>query len=158
PKAPAPAPRERRRLRRKAATRPGGAAPAAAGAASCLGVGGRRPAASRHQRPHASSTRRPPPTRLPIATMISFRQLYFSPNSTPREPPMDTLRQDLRYALRSLRRSPGFAAVAVLTLALGIGANTAIFSVARGLVFEVLPFDDAERLVNIDHEIGRAHV
>ncbi|HEX6495964.1 MAG TPA: ABC transporter permease [Acidobacteriaceae bacterium] len=58
--------------------------------------------------------------------------------------------QDLRYALRQLRRSPGYAAVAILTLALGIGANTAIFSVLDSILLQPLPFPHANRLVQID--------
>ena len=58
--------------------------------------------------------------------------------------------QDLRYALRQLRRSPGFAGVAILTLALGIGANTAIFSVLDSILLQPLPFPHASRLVQID--------
>ena len=62
---------------------------------------------------------------------------------------LEELRQDARYALRVLGRGRGFAAVSVLTLALGVGANTAIFSVVRGVLLRQLPYADAERLVAI---------
>jgi hypothetical protein len=63
----------------------------------------------------------------------------------------DAIWSDVRHALRTLQRSPKFASIAVLTLALGIGANTAIFSVVNGILLKPLPFSDAEELVGVWH-------
>jgi predicted permease len=62
---------------------------------------------------------------------------------------IEELRQDLTYALRALRAAPAFTAVALLTLAVGIGANTAIFSVVREVLVRPLPFPDSDRVVRI---------
>ncbi len=65
---------------------------------------------------------------------------------------VETCWQDLHFGLRMLRKSPGFTAVAVLTLALGIGANTAIFSIINGLMLRTLPVGDPGRLVELLHQ------
>jgi putative ABC transport system permease protein len=64
---------------------------------------------------------------------------------------MEKLWHDLRYAIRMLKRSPGFAAVAIVTIALGIAANTAIFSVVKAILIEPLAYKDSDRLVVLNH-------
>jgi putative ABC transport system permease protein len=68
---------------------------------------------------------------------------------TPRTTFMDHLRSDLRFGLRQIATRPGFTALAVLTLALGIGASTAIFSVVNPILFESLPYPDPDRVVQV---------
>ena len=62
---------------------------------------------------------------------------------------VDRIRQDLRFAARGVRRQPAFAAVAILTLAFGIGINAAMFSIVRAVLLNPLPFADAHELVQV---------
>jgi len=70
---------------------------------------------------------------------------------------MDSLTQDVRYALRTLRRSPGFVSVAIVCLAVGIGANTAIFSVLDAALLRPLPYPRAERLVGLREQTEKGN-
>ena len=69
----------------------------------------------------------------------------------------EILLRDLRYGLRGLRRAPAFSAIVILTLALGIGANTAIFSVVHAVLLKPLPYPEPERLVRLGESTGEAN-
>jgi predicted permease len=71
---------------------------------------------------------------------------------------VEATRRDLRHALRGLARNPGYAAVFVVTLGLGIGANTAMFSAVNGVLLRPLPYDDADRLVYLRHSASLAGI
>jgi len=71
---------------------------------------------------------------------------------------MQTVLQDLRYAVRALGRAPAYTAVAVITLALGIGANTAIFSVIHGVLLKDLPFANGERVVRLKQPVALGEI
>ncbi len=104
-------------------------------------------AATASSAPAAGETRTA--TRAALAAITSWA---LTRNSTPRASLMQNLFDDLRYSMRSLRRKPLFAVVAIITLALGIGANAAIFSVVNAVILRPLPYPDPERLVVINSQ------
>src|SRR5262245_29480834 len=83
-----------------------------------------------------------------LGNTVRIREEIYRMNSVG---PLDTFGRDLRLALRGMRRRPGFTLAVVLTLALGIGANTAIFGVVDGVLIKPLPYPDAGQLVSIKH-------
>jgi hypothetical protein len=65
--------------------------------------------------------------------------------------PLEEIARNVRFSLRALRRSPGFATAAILTLAIGIGANTAVFSLVNGVLLKPPPYPEAGRLISVQH-------
>ena len=95
-----------------------------------------------------------------VAVMRALGASIVAFDSPFREGFMDRLVTDVRYAWRRLRRTPGFTLVAVLTLALGIGANTALFSLVNGLLFKSIPIPHLDRMVlltEVDRSSGRVY-
>ena len=111
-------------------------------------------------RTHVAPMRGPFRARMWYRTQVArsvfpLLRLWFTPKSVrprTRENPMRSFLQDVRYSLRGTRRNPGLAAVIVVSLALGIGANTTLYSVVDGLILNPFPFPDDETLVTVGTE------
>jgi putative ABC transport system permease protein len=111
----------------------------------------RRDRRDRHDRPAAGTVRHAPPT--PIGTRIgAVTQTMDAVRDQRGLPWLDDLSRDVRYGLRTLRRAPLFTTVALLTLAIGIGANTAVFTVVNSVLLKPLPYPNADELVAIWHK------
>src|SRR5215510_5922639 len=93
----------------------------------------------------------------PLAARLREQVPWRPDNSPRRRLRMETLWQDVRFGARSLMKQPSFIALAVLTLSLGIGANTAIFSVVNTVLLRPLPYKGAERLVAVWEAQGKAN-
>ena len=90
--------------------------------------------------------------RLKLGGVETIREQFHAEEGLPF---LETLLQDLRFAFRVLRNSPGFAATVVITLALGIGANTAVFSIVYGVVFRPLPYPHPQQIVELTESSPR---
>jgi predicted permease len=89
---------------------------------------------------------------LDLLVSAAAERLRTEPRLSAERITVNTMLQDLRLTVRRLARTPGFTAVVLLTLALGIGANAAIFSVVNGVLFRPLPFRDPDRIVDFRHQ------
>jgi hypothetical protein len=83
---------------------------------------------------------------LKFGAVAAIKEDYWSERGLPA---LETVVRDARHGMRHLRKSPGFALTAIIILALGIGANTAVYSVAKAVIFSPLPFPSPDRLVHV---------